>query len=76
VPHPNNGEQGCVLEVFNVTGESIAVVIVPVSDIKLVAVPPQSVAPTPKNTANVPLINRLRCIAYFRDELTVATIEV
>ncbi|BAY64288.1 hypothetical protein NIES22_43840 [Calothrix brevissima NIES-22] len=34
VPHPNNGEQGCVLEVFNATGESIAVVIVPLSDIK------------------------------------------
>ncbi|WP_414543947.1 DUF4926 domain-containing protein [Nostoc sp. CCY0012] len=34
VPHPSNGEQGCVLEVFNATGESIAVVIVPISDIK------------------------------------------
>lgn len=34
VPHPSNGEQGCILEVFNATGESIAVVIVPISDIK------------------------------------------
>ncbi len=33
VPHPNGGD-GCVLEVFNATGESIAVVIVPKSDIK------------------------------------------
>lgn len=34
VPHKSNGEEGCVLEVFNATGESIAVVIVPISDIK------------------------------------------
>ncbi|MEA5507848.1 DUF4926 domain-containing protein [Halotia wernerae UHCC 0503] len=34
VPHPSNGEQGCVLEVFSATGESIAVVIVPITDIK------------------------------------------
>lgn len=34
VPHPSNGEQGCVLEVFSATGESIAVVIVPISNIK------------------------------------------
>ncbi|MGB3650921.1 MAG: DUF4926 domain-containing protein [Rivularia sp. (in: cyanobacteria)] len=34
VSHPNGGEDGCVLEVFNATGESIAVVIVPKSDIK------------------------------------------
>jgi hypothetical protein len=34
VPHPSNGEQGCVLEVFSATGKSIAVVIVPISDIK------------------------------------------
>ncbi|MBD2346382.1 DUF4926 domain-containing protein [Anabaena subtropica] len=34
IPHPSNGEQGCVLEVFNATGESIAVVIVPITDIK------------------------------------------
>ncbi len=34
IPHPHNDEEGCVLEVFNATGESIAVVIVPISDIK------------------------------------------
>ena len=34
IPHPHNGEEGCVLEVFNATGKSIAVVIVPTSDIK------------------------------------------
>lgn len=31
VPHPTGGEEGCVLEVFNVLGESIDVVIVPQS---------------------------------------------
>ncbi|MCV3212548.1 DUF4926 domain-containing protein [Plectonema radiosum NIES-515] len=34
VPHPSNTEQGCVLEVFSATGKSIAVVIVPITDIK------------------------------------------
>jgi Domain of unknown function (DUF4926) len=34
VPHPNGGEQGCVLEVFNALGESIAVVAVRESDIE------------------------------------------
>ena len=34
VPHPQGGEQGCVLEIFNAVGESIAVVIVPKSAIK------------------------------------------
>lgn len=34
VPHPSNGEQGSVLEIFSATGESIAVVIVPISAIK------------------------------------------
>lgn len=34
VPHPENGEEGCVLEVFNAIGESITVVVVPVSAIK------------------------------------------
>lgn len=33
VPHPGNGADGCVLEVFKATGESIAVVIVPITDI-------------------------------------------
>lgn len=30
-PHPHNGEDGAVLEVFNAIGESIAVVTVPLS---------------------------------------------
>ena len=34
VPHPEDGEEGCVLEVFNAVGESIAVVVVPESDIE------------------------------------------
>ncbi len=34
VPHPSGGKDGCVLEVFSAAGESIAVVIVPTSDIK------------------------------------------
>ncbi|WP_444980566.1 DUF4926 domain-containing protein [Microseira wollei] len=31
VPHPAGGEDGCVLEVYNAVGESIAVVAVPIS---------------------------------------------
>jgi hypothetical protein len=31
VPHPEGGEDGAVLEVFNAVGESIAVVTVPLS---------------------------------------------
>jgi Domain of unknown function (DUF4926) len=34
VPHPTVGKEGCVLEVFNAKGESIAVVAVPVSAIE------------------------------------------
>lgn len=34
VPHPSGGEQGCVLEVFNALGESIATVTVPESSIQ------------------------------------------
>ena len=34
VPHPQEGEEGCVLEVFNALGNSIAVVVVPVSDVE------------------------------------------
>jgi len=34
VPHPEGGENGCVLEVFNAIGESIAVVTVRESDIE------------------------------------------
>lgn len=33
VPHPEGGEDGCVLEVFNALGESIAVVTVAESQI-------------------------------------------
>jgi hypothetical protein len=33
VPHPSGGEEGAVLEIFNVLGESFAVVTVPVSAI-------------------------------------------
>lgn len=31
VPHPSDGEEGAVLELFNAVGESIAVVVVPLS---------------------------------------------
>ncbi|MGF1481609.1 MAG: DUF4926 domain-containing protein [Cyanophyceae cyanobacterium] len=34
VSHPTGGEDGCVLEVFNAVGESIAVVAVPVSAVE------------------------------------------
>jgi hypothetical protein len=34
VPHPEGGERGCVLEVFNALGESIAVAAVRESDIE------------------------------------------
>ncbi|MCX7418638.1 MAG: DUF4926 domain-containing protein [Planctomycetia bacterium] len=34
VPHPSGGEEGCVLEIFNAVGESIAVVTVAESDIE------------------------------------------
>ena len=34
VAHPEGGEPGCVLEVFNALGESIAVVAVPESQIE------------------------------------------
>jgi len=37
IPHPSGGEQGCVIEVFNAIGDSIAVVTVPVSDIEPLA---------------------------------------
>ncbi|MFQ5400977.1 MAG: DUF4926 domain-containing protein [Anaerolineae bacterium] len=35
VPHPGGGEEGAVLEVFNILGDSVAVVTVPVSTIGL-----------------------------------------
>lgn len=31
VPHPSGGEEGAVLELFNAVGESVAVVVVPLS---------------------------------------------
>ena len=34
VPHPGGGEDGCILEVFNALGESIAVVTVKESEIE------------------------------------------
>ncbi|MHB8752198.1 MAG: DUF4926 domain-containing protein [Aggregatilineales bacterium] len=34
VPHPHGGEEGAVLEIFNVLGESIRVATVPVSAIE------------------------------------------
>jgi hypothetical protein len=34
VPHPEGGEQGCVVEVFNALGESIAVAAVRESDLE------------------------------------------
>jgi hypothetical protein len=35
VPHPSNGEEGCILEVFNAIGESIVVIAVPISAVKV-----------------------------------------
>lgn len=35
VPHPSGGEAGCVLEVFNAVGESLAVIAVPISAIEV-----------------------------------------
>jgi hypothetical protein len=35
VPHPSNGEEGCVLEVFNAIGESIATISVPISFVEV-----------------------------------------
>jgi hypothetical protein len=34
VPHPEGGEEGCLLEVFNALGESIAVIAVRASDVE------------------------------------------
>ena len=34
VPHPEDGEAGCVLEVFNALGDSIAVIVVPLSTVE------------------------------------------
>ena len=35
VPHPGEGEEGAILEVFNALGDTIAVVTVPVSSIDI-----------------------------------------
>jgi len=35
VPHPSNGEEGCVLEVFNAIGGSFAVIAVPISVVEV-----------------------------------------
>ncbi|TAF49829.1 MAG: DUF4926 domain-containing protein [Oscillatoriales cyanobacterium] len=35
VPHPQGGEEGAILEVFSVSGETIAVVTVPLSSIEV-----------------------------------------
>jgi len=35
VPHPGGGEGGCVLEVFNAVGESLAVIAVPISAVEV-----------------------------------------
>jgi len=34
VPHPSGGEDGCVLEVLNAVGDTIAVLTVPESDVE------------------------------------------
>jgi hypothetical protein len=35
VSHPDGGEEGCVLEVFNAVGESLAVIAVPLSTVEV-----------------------------------------
>ena len=35
VSHPSGGEEGCLLEVFNAVGESLAVIAVPISTIEV-----------------------------------------
>ena len=35
VTHPKDGEEGCVLEVFNAIGESFAVIAVPISVVEV-----------------------------------------
>ncbi len=35
VPHPSTGEEGCVLEVFNAIGESLAAIAVPISAVEV-----------------------------------------
>jgi hypothetical protein len=47
VPHPTDGDEGCVLEVFNALGESIQVVTVP------------SLYVSPVTSDDIPAIRRL-----------------
>ena len=35
VSHPSGGEEGCLLEVFNAVGESMTVIAVPISTVKV-----------------------------------------
>ncbi|MCC3404614.1 MAG: DUF4926 domain-containing protein [Microcoleus sp. PH2017_10_PVI_O_A] len=35
VSHPSGGEEGCLLEVFNAVGESLAVIAVPISTVEV-----------------------------------------
>jgi len=35
VPHPSGGEEGYVLEIFNAVGESINVIIVPITAVEV-----------------------------------------
>ena len=35
VSHPNGGEEGCLLEVFNAVGESMTVIAIPISTIEV-----------------------------------------
>ena len=34
IPHPSDGEEGCVLEVFNAIGESFTTIAVPISAVE------------------------------------------
>jgi len=34
IAHPRGGDEGCILEVFNAVGESIAVITVPISQVE------------------------------------------
>jgi hypothetical protein len=34
IPHPQHGEEGGILEIFNAAGETIAVVTIPISSIE------------------------------------------
>jgi hypothetical protein len=34
VPHPEDGEEGCILEVYNATGEFLKVITVPISSVE------------------------------------------